>query len=109
MGLPFFDIAQVYHQLSLRTLWGLSQVEAEALFKAFSSAYTQKMKFPNREQMLFFQIIDMLKFFVWYEQVKDKLDASSQNIMHQIYHYRLEKCLDLFNEFCEGASCLSQK
>ena len=100
IGLPFLDIAQVYGQLSLRSIWGLSEKEIDLLFSSFTQAYKNKVScFPTSQQMNFFQIVDMLRLFVWYNQVEDTLDTQSQKIIGQIYQYSLEKCPSIIESF----------
>lgn len=100
IGLPFLDIAQIYNQLSLRKLWGLSDTEIDLLYSSFVHGYkSQTDCFPTDKQMAFFQIVDMFKFFVWYDLISDKLDNKSQKIIGDIYKYRLKSCLSILNDF----------
>lgn len=100
IGLPFLDIAQIYNQLVLRTIWGLSNEEIDLLYSSFIQGYKSETScFPTSEQMAFFQIIDMLNFFEWKFQVEDKLDEKSKTIIGEIYQYRVGKCLSILNDF----------
>ncbi len=102
IGLPFFDIAQVYNQLCLKAIWGLSSKEIDVLWTAFMNAYTaQSSSFPTNQQMAFFQLVDMLKFFAWYSHMEDKLDKQTHKIIEQIYLYRIEKCRSIIRTFSD--------
>lgn len=105
IGLPFLDVAQVYNHLSIKKIWGLSDKEIDLLHTSFVDAYKSETHcFPNSEQMALFQIVDMLKFFVWYAQVHDKLDDKSRKVIGNCYKHRLESCLLILNNFTEITS-----